>query len=316
MSRPGLAASRSIDIIEFLARSPGVGFTLTEIVRGADINIASCFAVLNRLTERGYLVRTPDEKTYTLGPSLVAVGQAGIKSQSIINRASRAAEGLLRELDVPVLLSTVVGDEILAVISLEDSAGRSPGLQVGARLPLLPPVGSPFLAWASDEAVDAWIATRASRPDPQLVAEWRRDLALTRQRGFQVAMRTGKGPTMADLISEMAGGRSGADYKDEMKRLINAFEHEKAQPESIVEDELYEVVLISSPIFNQNGGSAYNLGLGGFSHKLSGATINSYAESLMRTCVEIMRADRSQPRRHEPFPEAPATARPRRATGK
>ena len=313
MSRPGLAASRCIDIIEFLALFPERGFTLSEIVRATDINIASCYAVLNRLTERGYLVRSPDEKTYTLGPSLVAVGQAGIKSQPIVARAKRAAEDLLRELDVPVLLSTVVGDEILAVIALENSAGRSPGMWVGERLPLLPPVGSPFLAWASERDVDDWMARRASPPDPQLLEEWRRDLELTRNRGFQVNMRGPGGPTIASLISEMASGRSSAHYKDELTRLISTFDHEKAQPETIVDDELYEVSLITAPIFDQNGRSAYNLGLGGFPHKLSGAMISNYADRLMRTCVEIMRADRSQRRRPERDPPGAETSPNRRS---
>ena len=47
MSRPGLAASRSIDIIELLSLFPERGFTLSEIVRATQINIASCYAVLN-----------------------------------------------------------------------------------------------------------------------------------------------------------------------------------------------------------------------------------------------------------------------------
>src|SRR5450756_2568335 len=38
VSRPGLAASRSIDIIEFLALFPERGFTLSEIVRSTGIN--------------------------------------------------------------------------------------------------------------------------------------------------------------------------------------------------------------------------------------------------------------------------------------
>src|SRR6516162_11354978 len=126
VSRPGLAASRSIDIIEFLSLFPERGFTLSEIVRATQINIASCYAVLNRLTERGYLTRSPEEKTYTIGPSLIAVGQAGLKSQPLIARARSAAEELVRELDIPVLLSTVVGAEILAVLALENADGRSP----------------------------------------------------------------------------------------------------------------------------------------------------------------------------------------------
>ena len=73
MARPGLAASRGVDIIEFLSFFPDRGFTLSEIVRATEINVASCYAILNRLTDRGFLIRDPDQKTYTLGPSLIAI---------------------------------------------------------------------------------------------------------------------------------------------------------------------------------------------------------------------------------------------------
>jgi DNA-binding IclR family transcriptional regulator len=308
VSRPGLAASRSIDIIEFLSLFPERGFTLSEIVRATQINIASCYAVLNRLTERGYLTRS-DEKTYAIGPSLIAVGQAGFKSQPIIARARRAAEELVRDLDVPVLLSTVVGGEILAVLSLESADGRSAGMWVGERLPLVPPVGAPFLAWASEEAVDAWIARRAARPAKALVKEWRRDLELTRERGFQIILRAEAAPSTASLISQMASDARAGDYKDELKRLINSFEHQKAQPETLADDEIYDVMLLASPIFDEKGEAVFNLALGGFSQKLTGAMISGYADRLMRTCLDIMRADRSQLRRREREPAAARRSR-------
>jgi DNA-binding IclR family transcriptional regulator len=307
VSRPGLAASRSIDIIEFLSLFPERGFTLSEIVRATQINIASCYAVLNRLTERGYLTRSPEEKTYTLGPSLIAVGQAGFRSQPLIALAKTAAEELLRELAVPVLLSTVVGDEILAVLALEDAEGRSPGMWVGERLPLVPPVGAPFLAWASEEAVAAWLARRTAAPSEALAKEWRRDLELTRMRGFQIILRASAWPSTASLISQMASAAHTGDYKHEVRRLINSFEVQKAQPATIVDDELYDVLLLASPIFDHRGEASFNLALGGFPQKLTGATIAGYADRLMRTCLEIMRADRAQPRRREREP-APAEA--------
>jgi DNA-binding IclR family transcriptional regulator len=293
VSRPGLSASRSIDIIEFLARFPQRAFTLSELVRATGINVSSCHVVLNRLTERGYLSRCPEQKTYTLGPSLIAIGQAGFKSQPMIARVHRAAQELLRDLDVPVLLSTIVGGDILAVLALEDSQGRAPGLWVGERLPLVPPLGAPFLAWASEEAIEGWIASRAAPPEPRLADEWRRNLELTRERGFQVAMSWAKGPSLATMMLDMANGGAGGEYRSELTRLINTLEDYNPQPETILADEFYDVVMIAAPIFDATGSAVFNLSLGGFPQKLSGAMINDYAERLVRTCLEIMRADRA-----------------------
>lgn len=298
MARPGLAASRGIDIIELLALFPERGFTLSEIVRATGINVASCYAVLTRLTERGYLNRSREEKTYTLGPSLIAVGQAGFRSQPIVARAKQGAEDLLRELGVPVLLSTVVGEEILALLALEDSHGRSPGMWVGERLPLVPPLGAPYLAWAPEAAVEAWIARRASPPDRALSEEWRRNLDITRQRGFQISLRSSSGPTIASLMAEMASGQRSGDYKDELAQLINSLDRYVSQPEILADDEVYDVMMIAAPIFDQDGNPAFNLSLGGFSQKLTGAMITDYADRLMRTCLEIMRSDRL--RRRQP----------------
>lgn len=299
MARPGLAASRSVDIIEFLSLFPDRGFTLSEIVRATGINVASCYAVLNRLTDRGFLNRDPEQKTYNLGPSLIAVGQAAFKSQPIVARAHEAAQALLKELDVPVLLSTVVGDEILAVISLEDSGGRTAGMWVGERLPLVPPLGAPFFAWASEARVESWIANRATPPGEKLVAEWRHDLNLTRERGYQVTLRPASSPTTASLLSEMASNRHGPELKSEMAKMLDTVDYHKIQPETIEPDALYDVMLIASPLFDRAGEAAYNLGIGGFPQAITGAQLVQFAERLMRSCLEIMRADRAQPRRTE-----------------
>jgi DNA-binding IclR family transcriptional regulator len=294
VARPGLSASRSIDIIEFLARFPERSFTLSALVRATGINVSSCHAVLNRLTERGYLARCPEQKTYSLGPSLIATGQAALKSQPLVARAQRAAQELVRDVGAPVLLSTTVAGEILAVLALEDAEGRAPVMWVGERLPLLPPLGAAFLAWASDEAVEAWIASRESPPDPRLAEEWRRNLELTRQRGFQISMRAANGPTIGSLMLEMAAGAQGGEYKSDLRRLVNTLEDYNPQPEAVLPDELYDVMMIAAPIFDANGDAVFNLSLGSFEQKLSGATINAYAERLVRACVGVMRADRAQ----------------------
>jgi DNA-binding IclR family transcriptional regulator len=299
VARPALSASRSIEVIDFLAAFPERGFTLSEIARATKINVASCHAVLTALTHCGYLARNPNQKTYVLGPALVAIGQASLKSQPLVSHAAKAAEDLRRELGTPVLLSAVIGDEILAIISLADASGRTTGMRVGERRPLVAPVGAPFLAWSPEATIDAWIARHTAPRDETLVEAWRHTLALTRKRGYQVTLRSPNSPDIAALMAEMASGRRVPDYKDEVVRLINSLDRQLSQPETIVADQLYDILLIAAPIFDQNGEAAFNLCLGDFPEKLSGATITSYADRLVRTCLEIMRADRVQPWRRE-----------------
>ena len=296
MSRPALSAARSTDIINFLATFPERGFTLSEIVRATKINVASCHAVLTTLVDCGYLTRSPNERTYSLGRALVAIGQAALKSQPLIARAKEAAESLQRELGTPMLLTTVIGQEIVAVVSLPDASGRVPGLRVAERMPLVAPIGAPFLAWSSKEAIEAWIARHTAPPrDKKSAAVWREAVALTRKRGYQVTLRAPNSPGIGSLMADMAAGGRIADYQDEVLRLVNSFDRELSQPETIVADELYDILLISAPLFDQNGEAIFNLSLIGFSRKLTGAMITSYADRLVRTCLEVMRADREQP---------------------
>ena len=262
-------------------------------MRATKINVASCHAVLTTLTDCGYLTRCPKQRTYTLGPALVAIGQAALKSQPLISRAKEAAENLRRELGTAVLLSAAIGDEILAIVSLADASGRSPGMQVGERKPLVAPIGAPFLAWSSEEAIEAWIGRHAP-PDKQLAEEWRHTLSIIRKRGYQIMLRAPDSPQIATLMSELASGRRIPEYKDHVTRLINSFDHQLSQPETVEADKLYDILLISAPLFDHNGAAVFNLSLGGFSKKMSGTMIASYADLLLQACLDVMRADREQ----------------------
>jgi DNA-binding IclR family transcriptional regulator len=292
VARPALSASRTTAILDLLTAFPGRAFSMSEIVRATKINIASCHAVLNVLTDRGYLARVGNGKSYVLGPALVAVGQATLATHALIATAREAAAELARALQLPALLNTIVGGEILALSSIPDSAGRSPGMGLGQRIPLVPPAGAHFLAWAPDDAIEAWIA-RGESDDPREIAEWRHALALVRERGFQVTLRTAVQSEFAVLMAEMAAGRQPLEYKEQANSFIHAHSWHLTQPETIVADQLYDVVLIAAPIFDRSGATTLSLCLGGFADKLNGAEIIDYSNRLMRTCLQVMRDDRA-----------------------
>jgi DNA-binding IclR family transcriptional regulator len=292
-----LSASRSIEIIELLANFPDRSFTLSDVVKATNINIASSYAILNALTDKGYLLRSMKQKTYQLGPSLIAVGQAAQRSLPIVEQATAAAHDLRNEIGLPVMLNTVVGDELVALVSLPDAKGRHAGMHVGERLPLMAPIGTPFLAWRDQDAVDAWIGRRQTNLDPKLLAALHRDLALTRERGYQIALQPRERRTIGNLMAEMARSSSVSDYKNEVRRVIETFTEEMCQPVEFEPDEVYDVLLIAAPLFDQSGQAVYNLSLGALPPGLKGSVLLAYAERLSQTCLELMRRDRSLARR-------------------
>jgi DNA-binding IclR family transcriptional regulator len=290
MARPALSASRTMDILDLFTAFPTRAFTMSEIMRTANINVASCHAVLSALSGRGYLVRRG--KSYLLGNALIAVGQAASLAQPLTARAQAAAYQLNEELGVAVVLSTLAGGEILALTALTGREGLATSLHTGQRMPLIPPAGAHFIAWARDAAVDAWI-DQAGTDDQNEIAEWRQALALIRARGYQVTLRASPTRAFAELMAQMAAGSPPLEYRTEAKRLIADHGWKLAQPEIIEAASRYEAVLIAAPIFDKSGDACLSLGLGGFPQPLTGQQIITFAEQLMKTCLRVMHEGRS-----------------------
>jgi len=293
MARPALAASRSADIIDFLARFPGRGFTLSEIVKGTQINLASCHAVLNALAERGYVTRCPRQKSFRLGPALFAAGTVALASQPLLARAKAAAEGLRDELGIPSLVSTVIGDEILGVVACDTADGSSAGPNVGERMPLVPPVGASFLAWSGESEIEAWLGRAEPGIDDETIAYWREGLARIRERSFQVELRAPESSEMAARMEEMAAGSEATLYKSRLRELVQSWRRHPSQPDRIVHDCEYDLILIAAPIFDRDGRCAYNLCLGGFAGPLGGGEVQTLGNRLVATSLQIMLADRA-----------------------
>lgn len=280
---------RGLDIIDFLAAFPVRGFTLSEVMRATGINAASCHAVLNALIERGHVVREAEGKAYRLGPVLVAVGDAALRAQPLVEAAREAAETMARELDVPVLLSAAIGDEVVGILSVADSTGRKPRLRPGERRPLVPPLGASFVAWEGDQAIEAWLERTVQHDDPDFVASQRRAIANIRERGYLVALRNPSAPRFADEIDAMAASRS--DYREGMAGFVAKL-GPMLLPQAIEADATYDVTLIAAPVFGRSGACAYNLCFGDFAQPLSGREVQEYAERLLAACLRIMQAER------------------------
>ena len=290
MARPALSADRTMEILDLFTAFPGRAFSMSEIMRATTINVASCHAVLNALSSRGYLLKRG--KHYILGRALIAVGQSAALTHPLIARAQVAAQALNVELDVAVLLSTLAGDDILALTSLPNSLGHRPSLRVGQRMPMVPPAGSHFLAWASETEIETWIE-RGATDNAEEIAYWRHALALTKKRGFQVTLAAPRTPAFAALMQTMAAGTQPLEYKTRATNLITDHGWTFAQPESIEPDQEYPAAFIASPIFDHAGRAILSLGLGGFVENLSGRQVAAYANRMMETCLQVMREERA-----------------------
>src|SRR5262245_2944099 len=154
MARPAPGADRSVAVLDLMASHPDERFTLSEVARRCDLNKATAHALLSALADHGVLLRHPAEKRYSLGPRLVAIGDAARRGYTaldflpplldrLVARTGYMARAWHRQDDhVTVVaqspLRPVEGDEV--------------------HLPLTPPVGALFMAWSDSPSVEAWLA--------------------------------------------------------------------------------------------------------------------------------------------------------------
>jgi DNA-binding IclR family transcriptional regulator len=245
VARPAPGVARVVGVLDFLADHPEDAFSLSELCRRLDLSKATAHSLLGELTDAGYLVRDPLEKTYGLGPRLLAVGlAAGRNDRALLNRARRHIRRLAVELDVRCVASALRGDEIVIL----EVAGRDRpfrlSVQPGHRVPCVPPIGTVFLAWASDGDVERWLA-RAGDLTADHAAAHLEALAAVRRRGCAVAL---EGPGRSRLEGAMVLG--------EQRPLAEAV-HDLGQEAYLLVDldpkATYDVSHLAAPVFGPSG---------------------------------------------------------------
>ncbi len=285
MVRPALSASRGFDILELLALASEQGLTLSEVARATGINPASCHSVLGVLSQRGYIVRDPASRRFVLGPLPVALGQAALAAQPLLSRARIAADHVAAEVALPLLISAAIGGDIVGVHVRPDPSGRLPGLLLGERRPMIPPLGAPFLAWSGEAEIAAWLA-KAPPGETATATQARRDgMAAIRARGFEVLVQSTATSRLASELAALGGGARGLDGS-----RFHALGPNMALPESLDPQRYYDVMLIAAPVFDAAGDCRYNICLGPFRDPLNGAEIERLGELLVRASLKAMQS--------------------------
>src|SRR5438128_3607924 len=216
VARPAPAAARAATIISFLTAHPSRAFTISELVRHLDMNIASAHATIAVLTDCGFLVRDPAHKTYTLGPALAATGFAAMAQHPAVAAAIEQAELLSEELDVEVGVSAIAGRDVILLARRGPEPLSTAIGYPGDRAPLLAPFGAVFMAWADDATVDEWL----QRADADAAARnfYGQALAEIRTRGFSVPLQAIASPEIEDAMLHLRDEPTAADAEGRLKQ--------------------------------------------------------------------------------------------------
>jgi DNA-binding IclR family transcriptional regulator len=291
MARPALSAARAVEVINFLAAHPTEAFTLSDLVDRLGINVASLHAVLNVLTESAFLARHPRHLTYTLGPTLVAVGAAALEHHLAIDVAREEAKALSARLDLDVAVTALAGHDVVFVAR---SGGHRPlgtPTHVGMRTPIRAPMGSIFYAWAHDDTVDAWLERSGPATAEEIELD-RAELEAVRARGFSVALEGAARRQLGTALEEVAERPRARRDVDELLRRSGG---RTAHLVVIDPKASYDVSSVSAPVFNAAGEVALAVNVVGFSPGTSGAAVISYGEEVLDTALVVSKQTRGNP---------------------
>jgi DNA-binding IclR family transcriptional regulator len=281
MSRAALSATRAVAVLNFLAAHPAESFTLSDLSTRLGINLSSAHSLLAVLTDAGYVVRHPRQRTYTLGPSLVALGSAALERHAVIDHARDAARELARAVGLEVAVSAPAGSEIVFLARAGDHQARGMPVHVGQRVPLVPPLGAVFVAWGDAEG---WLDQAEDADD------LRATLAGVRRRGYSVALehdaRKGLGAALdqrADMPADDRLQRSVGDRVADLGRR-------EYQIHELDPSRSYEVSMIAAPVFDATGDVVLALTVLGFPAALAAAEVVAHGERVRDAGLIVTKA--------------------------
>ena len=292
MARPAPGADRSVAVLELLAGHPSQRFTLSEVARRCDLNKATAHALLSALSEHGVLLRHPQEKRYSLGPRLVAIGEAARRGYNAVDFVPAVLEHLSAGTGqwTRAFLRTDDGVEVIAQASAPSDVDRSRDVV----LPLVAPIGVLWMAWSDAPTVEAWLAravtAAAVRPALDVLPVVRRD-------GFAVTLAS---PEWRAL-SEPSPSRATREEQEPggVRALLAALGRQPVLVVGIDDRSSYEVGEVAAPVFGMSGAVELTIavsGLGG--RELRGDELRALAERVKAAGDELTAAIRGSSPAH------------------
>lgn len=281
MARRALSATRAADLLNFLAAHPAERFGYSELSRRLDVNLASMHSLLQALVECAYLSFRASDKTYGLGPALIAIGDVALRSDPYVD-AARAQMGRFSERTGLETLGFVrAGGDALCVLRAGPRTDPGREVQVGQRLPLVAPLATALVAWAAESEQEEWLERGGAPRDVRL--EQSRMLDVVRARGYAVALEVEERRRIGELLGQLRDDPHSPDLHADLRRRIAGLRRREYQLTS-GRRASYAVSTITAPVLNSVGEFELAISVQGFSSSLSRRELAGVGEGLVEAC--------------------------------
>jgi DNA-binding IclR family transcriptional regulator len=289
-SRTAPTAARALRILELLAAEPSRAHTLAELQRRLGYSHGNLHAILATLVAMGHLRRDPSARTYSLGPALLAIGDAAHATYPAVDAAVPYMELLAAELDTECQAAMRVGDAILVVARRGPLLPRGFGVQVGERFPLTPPMGSSFVAWSTPDHLEAYLRSGADDLGAAEIEHHRQAIAAVRRRGYSVHVDAEPRHRLSETAARILRDASADDHEAELAALA----HELARYDYLPTDpdlvEAGDVIQLSAPVFGAGEQVELTVGVTFIAPRSDRRPLTDVPERLLATTKAITRA--------------------------
>jgi DNA-binding IclR family transcriptional regulator len=281
MARSAPGTERTVAILNFLASHPRDRFSLSELCRQTGLSKATAHAQVTALSDAGYLLRHSADKTYSLGPALIAIGTAAAAAQyDVVDVAREQMQRLSDELGVQTVASAVLGEEMILLARTGKPEPMGVSVQIGARVPLVPPLGTAFLAWAPAAEVETWLRRLGPEASDGELERYRLALDTVRRRGYTIGLDADARVRLGRAIEEHGDPRGAIEDLGHAEYILTELESAPA----------YRLSLMAAPVFGSDGRVALTLTLFGFRQPLRADEVPRYAKRLLEATANVTRA--------------------------
>jgi DNA-binding IclR family transcriptional regulator len=153
--------------------------------------------------------------------------------------------------------------------------------QAGQSIPLRPPFGAVFVAWAGDEQFDRWM-TSAGVDRPADVARYRAALDAVRRRGYSVTIPTERRPDLMRALEHLARQPDADDARRTRDEVMQQMTHSEYLPADLHKRSRLRFSQMSAPVFDRSGAVAAKIMVLGPDHDVTAGEIDALGDELRR----------------------------------